>query len=127
MMCVSLYKALSFEHKLFIRAQRRNAREEIALELRDNLGERVDEMVASGVDRRLATAVDEAVEEAVDAKVERKVDLAVNEKLDERVESAVASTVDEVAFQVQANTVAIQELKENSSGSESASNGPWDK
>lgn len=127
MMCVSLYKALSFEHKLFIRAQRRNAREEIALELRDNLGEQVDEMVASGVDRRLATAVDEAVEEAVDAKVERKVDLAVNEKLDERVESAVASTVDDVAFQVQANTVAIQELKENSSGSESASNGPWDK
>lgn len=127
LMCASLYKALSFEHKIFIRAQRRNAREEIALELRDNLGEQVDEMVASGVDRRLATAVDEAVEEAVDAKVERKVDLAVNEKLDERVESAVASTVDEVAFQVQANTVAIQELKENSSSSESASNGPWDK
>lgn len=127
LMCASLYKALSFEHKIFIRAQRRNAREEIARELRENIGERVDEMVATGVDRRVASAVDDVVDDVVAEKVGRQIDLAVDKKLEEKVETVVASTVDEVAYQVQANSAAIRELKENSSGSESASNGPWDK
>ncbi|WP_346844456.1 BCCT family transporter [uncultured Rothia sp.] len=115
LMCASLYKALSFEHNLFVRAQRRHAREEIAEQLRENIGDRVDELVETGVDRRVVQAVEVAVDEAVETKVGQKVDLMVNEKLDEKVDHAVATTVDDVAHQVQLNAAEIERLKEQTS------------
>ncbi len=108
LMCVSLYKALSYEHRLFVKAQRRNAREEIAEELKEQIGQRVDKMVASGVEKQVATAVDQALDEAVEAQVEAKVGAAIGEAVDE----AVASAVDDVSLQLEANTAAIKKISD---------------
>ena len=48
LMCISLYKALSVEHRLFVRAQRRNARREIEASLAEQIDDRVNELVAEG-------------------------------------------------------------------------------
>ncbi|HCN39403.1 BCCT family transporter [Rothia sp. (in: high G+C Gram-positive bacteria)] len=87
LMCISLYKALSVEHRLFVRAQRRNAREE----LMDSVADRVDE--------HLDSHFDAALDKAVEAKVE------------EAVEEAVEKAVDEVNVQISANTAAINQIR----------------
>lgn len=83
MMCISLYKALSIEHRLFVRAQRRNAREE----LMDSVTDRVDEHLDSHFDA------------------------AVNKAVEARVEEAVEKAVDEVSAQISANTAAIEQIR----------------
>ena len=123
-MCASLYKALSYEHKLFVSAQRRNAREEIARHLEGNLNDHVNRLVAQGVDRHVAATVDSVMEEVVEAKVDQKVNRAVNEQLEEKVENAVATSVDEVTYRVQENAAAIQDLQERTSQI-STDEAPW--
>ncbi len=103
LMCISIYKALSYEHRLFVRAQRRNAREEIAEELHDQLGERVNKIVNKRVNARVEAAVDQAVEEALEEAVEA------------RVEEAVASSMDDVNMQLEANTAAIAQIQADTS------------
>ncbi|MFW0154509.1 BCCT family transporter [Rothia sp. P6271] len=118
MMCISLYKALSYEHRLFVRAQRRSAREEIAAELHERIGETVDEMVAEGVEAQVEAhveahmeqAIENAVDQALDQAVGQAVDAKVEAAVEEAVEEAVASVVDDVTLQVEANTAAIKKI-----------------
>lgn len=99
LMCISLYKALSVEHRLFVRAQRRNAREE----LMDSVNDRVDELVAEGVDAKVTAAVDEHLDTHFDA--------AVDKAVEAKVEEAVEKAVDEVTVQISANTAAIEQIR----------------
>lgn len=85
LMCASLYKALSYE--IFVRAQRRIAREEIAREVHSD--------IQAGVDRKVALAVDQAVEEAVDAKVDAKIDNAVDQAVDQALDEVVEAKVEQ--------------------------------
>ncbi|MFW0118309.1 BCCT family transporter [Rothia sp. P5764] len=99
MMCLSLYKALSVEHRLFVRAQRRNAREEIEDSIHESIGDRVNELVAEGVEDKLSAAVDQHLDDVLDKAVEA------------RVEEAVEKAVDEVSLQIEANTAAIEQIQ----------------
>lgn len=107
LMCISLYKALSVEHRLFVRAQRRNAREE----LMDSVTDRVDE--------HLDSHFDAALDKAVEAKVE------------EAVEEAVEKAVDEVNVQISANTAAIDQIRTSTGAipvvTPKTQEKPWDK
>ena len=127
LMCISLYKALSVEHRLFVRAQRRNARREIEASLAEQIDDRVNELVAEGVEDRVTAAVgehldehldgqleaalEEAVDKVVEAKVEEAVDSAVESAVEANVEEAVEKAVDEVSLQVEANTNAIEQIR----------------
>lgn len=57
-MCLGLYRGLSVEHRLFVRAQRRNARAEMQASIQG--------AVASAVDKTLEAKVEEAVESKVE-------------------------------------------------------------
>lgn len=113
LMCLSLYKALSFEHRLFIKAQRRSAREEIAQQLNHRLDDRVDELVSQGVDRQVAIVVEQAVDQAVEERVDEKLEHVVDNTIHEKVEVAIASSVDEVAYRVNENAAAIEEIQQS--------------
>lgn len=130
LMCVSLNKALSYEHRLFIRAQRRSAREEIVAEMRANLGERVDARVEAAVEDALDGAVtahvekaveahlDTALEEAIDDAVGAQVEAHVGKTVDAKIDAAVAEFtehVENVTEQVNINREAIQQLADTSS------------
>lgn len=86
-MCLALYRGLSVEHHLFVRAQRRNARAEMQASIQG--------AVASAVDKTLEAKVEEAVGEAVEAKVEEAVAGAVDEAVGEAVEATVEAKVEE--------------------------------
>lgn len=119
LMCISLYRALSVEHRLFVRAQRRSARSELMATIDNRVEDRVDELVAEGVEAKVTAAVDEhidsrleaAVGDAVDKAVEAKVEEAVDTAVESKVEEAVEKAVDEVAVQVSANTAAIEQIR----------------
>ncbi|HJD50310.1 MAG TPA: BCCT family transporter, partial [Candidatus Rothia avistercoris] len=111
LMCISLYKALSVEHRLFVRAQRRNARHEIEASLAEQIDDRVNELVAEGVEERVTAAVGEHLDEHLDGQLEAALEEAVDKAVEAKVEEAVEKAVDEVALQVDANTAAIEQIR----------------
>ncbi|WP_237200325.1 BCCT family transporter [Rothia nasimurium] len=152
LMCLSLYKALSVEHRLFVRAQRRSARQEIHASVASHVENRVNKMMDEGVEDRVSAAVGaavgehleerldnhleaalgEVVDKAVEAKVEEAVDSAVESAVEAKVEEAVEKAVDEVSLQVSANTAAIEQIR-TATGSipvvkpQDAKQTPWNK
>ena len=111
LMCISLYKALSVEHRLFVRAQRRNARREIEASLAEQIDDRVNELVAEGVEDRVTAAVGEHLDEHLDGQLEAALEEAVDKAVEAKVEEAVEKAVDEVSLQVEANTAAIEQIR----------------
>lgn len=118
LMCVSLNKALSYEHRLFVRAQRRSAREEIVIEMRQGLGKRVDAAVDQAFEEKLDAAVEEALDDAVNAHVEKAVEAHLDDAVGAHVEKATAEFIEHVETvteQVNLNREAIQQLADTSS------------
>ena len=118
LMCVSLNKALSYEHRLFVRAQRRSAREEIVTEMRQGLGKRVDAAVDQAFEEKLDAAVEEALDDAVNAHVEKAVEAHLDDAVGAHVEKATAEFIEHVetvSEQVNLNREAIQQLADTSS------------
>ncbi|WP_257618083.1 BCCT family transporter [Rothia nasimurium] len=111
LMCISLYKALSVEHRLFVRAQRRNARHEIEASLTEHIDDRVNVLVAEGVEDKVTAAVGEHLDERLDGHLEAALEEAVDKAVEAKVEEAVEKAVDEVALQVDANTAAIEQIR----------------
>ncbi|MDN5654895.1 MAG: BCCT family transporter [Kocuria sp.] len=70
-MCISLFKSLQAEHRLFIRAQRRQVRNELADEISENVNSQVEasfsQLEEQWNDRMEAEAA-EAAENAVEAR-----------------------------------------------------------
>lgn len=127
LMCASLFKTLHYEHQLIVRAQRRQARQEITHAVSNHVADNIDEMVASEVKSSVTQAVEEKVEAAVDAavadvveeKVEAAVEGAVADVVDEKVEAAVEDAVadvdarvDKVVSQVNLNMAAIEQISD---------------
>lgn len=111
LMCISLYKALSVEHRLFVRAQRRNARHEIEASLTEHIDDRVNVLVAEGVEDKVTAAVGEHLDERLDGHLEAALEEAVDKAVEAKVEEAVEKAVDEVSLQVEANTAAIEQIR----------------
>lgn len=105
LMCASLGRTLSEEHRLIVRAQRRQTRREIERAVSNN----IDEMVASEVKSSVGKAVDARVEAAVDAAVEDAVSDAVSDAVEARMDE-FSEQVDGIAKQVNLNHEAIQQL-----------------
>lgn len=67
-MCMALYKALSAEHQLLVRAERRQRREELAHEISDD----VTDGLSENFDRHFGEQVDDRIEYALPDEVETK-------------------------------------------------------